>query len=109
MDFRKGKTLGEEIDADYEPLRFGSGYDHNWVLKNEGRFDKVAEVTADRSGIRDVDALIIAVAHEEFSHLDKAQISGCFRPENQKKVLVDIKGILDRKEYQTEDYIYWRL
>ncbi|HIZ74364.1 MAG TPA: galactose mutarotase [Candidatus Mediterraneibacter stercoravium] len=52
MDFRSGKTLGKEIDADYEPLRFGGGYDHNWVLKNEGRFDKVAEVTADRSGIR---------------------------------------------------------
>ena len=52
MDFRSGKTLGKEIDADYEPLRLGGGYDHNWVLKNEGRFDKVAEVTADRSGIR---------------------------------------------------------
>ena len=52
MDFRSGKTLGKEIDADYEPLRFGGGYDHNWVLKNEGRFDKGAEVTADRSGIR---------------------------------------------------------
>ena len=52
MDFRSGRTLGQEIDADYEPLRFGGGYDHNWVLKNEGRFDKVAEVTADRSGIR---------------------------------------------------------
>lgn len=51
MDFREGKALGKEIDADYEPLRFGSGYDHNWVLKNEGRFDKVAEVTADKSGI----------------------------------------------------------
>ena len=64
---------------------------------------------ADRSEIKEVDALIIAVAHEEFSHLDKAQISGFFRPENPKKVLVDIKGILNRKEYQTEDYIYWRL
>ena len=52
MDFRKGKVLGEEIDADYEPLRFGGGYDHNWVLKNEGRFAKVAEVTSDKSGIR---------------------------------------------------------
>ena len=52
MDFREEKVLGLEIDSDYEPLRFGGGYDHNWVLKNEGRFDKVAEVTADRSGIR---------------------------------------------------------
>ena len=52
MDFRAGKVLGDEIDADYEPLRFGGGYDHNWVLKNGGRFAKVAEVTSDKSGIR---------------------------------------------------------
>ena len=52
MDFRAGKVLGDEIGADYEPLRFGGGYDHNWVLKNEGRFVKVAEVTSDKSGIR---------------------------------------------------------
>lgn len=52
MDFRAGKTLGEEIGADYEPLVFGGGYDHNWVLKNDGRFDKVAEVVSDKSGIR---------------------------------------------------------
>lgn len=52
MDFRSGKTLGKEIDADYEPLRLGGGYDHNWVLKNEGRFAKVAEVKSDKSGIK---------------------------------------------------------
>lgn len=52
MDFREGKRLGEEIDAVYEPLVFGGGYDHNWVLKNEGRFDKVAEVTADKTGLK---------------------------------------------------------
>ena len=51
MDFRKGKKIGGEIDADYEPLRFGSGYDHNWVLKNGGKFDKAAEVVSDASGI----------------------------------------------------------
>ena len=38
MDFRGGKVLGEETDAYYEPLSFGGGYDHNWVLKNAGRF-----------------------------------------------------------------------
>ena len=51
MDFRSTKELGAEIDAAYEPLILGTGYDHNWVLKNEGRFDKVAEVTGDESGI----------------------------------------------------------
>ena len=29
MDFRAGRVLGDDIDADYEPLRFGSGYDHH--------------------------------------------------------------------------------
>ena len=51
MDFREARAIGKEIGADDEQIRFGGGYDHNWVLKNEGRFDKVAEVTADRSGI----------------------------------------------------------
>ena len=46
MDFRSTKELGAEIDAAYEPLILGNGYDHNWVLKNEGRFDKVAEMKA---------------------------------------------------------------
>lgn len=52
MDFRTAKKVGKDIGADYEPLVFGNGYDHNWVLKNEGRFVKVAEVTGDVSGIR---------------------------------------------------------
>ena len=51
MDFRTAKTLEKEIEADYEPLKFGGGYDHNWVLKNEGRFDKVAEAVSEKSGI----------------------------------------------------------
>ena len=45
------KNWERRFDAAYEPLILGNGYDHNWVLKNEGRFDKVAEVTGDESGI----------------------------------------------------------
>ena len=52
MDFRGGQKIGARIDKDYEPLNFGGGYDHNWVLKNEGRFVKVAEVSSEKSGIR---------------------------------------------------------
>ena len=32
MDFRKPTRIGERIDADYEQLKYGPGYDHNWVL-----------------------------------------------------------------------------
>lgn len=64
---------------------------------------------AERSAVENVDALIIAVAHDEFGGMTKEEISGYFNPANAKKVLVDIKGILDRKEYTCDDYIYWRL
>lgn len=51
MDFRKRKTIGRDIQADYEPLRMTGGYDHNWCLNNRGTFAKVIEMHADESGI----------------------------------------------------------
>ena len=47
--------------------------------------------------IRDVDALIIAVAHEQFMDLDREKISSFFNPAHKRKVLMDLKGILYRK------------
>ncbi|MBL8889924.1 MAG: galactose mutarotase [Planctomycetaceae bacterium] len=32
FDFRKPKAIGRDINADDEQLRFGGGFDHNWVL-----------------------------------------------------------------------------
>lgn len=64
---------------------------------------------AGREAIKDLDALVIAVAHEEFSHLSKEEIAGFFNQAHEKKVLVDIKGILNRRDYMTEEYMYWRL
>jgi aldose 1-epimerase len=32
MDFRTSTRIGDRIDGDAEQLRFGQGYDHNWVL-----------------------------------------------------------------------------
>ena len=52
MDFRTPTPVGARInDYDFVQLKNGNGYDHNWVLKNEGEFDKVAEVAGDESGI----------------------------------------------------------
>lgn len=64
---------------------------------------------AEMNDIKNMDAVIIAVSHDVFLDLSKEDIAGFFRAENEKKVLMDIKGLLDRKEYLTEDYIYWRL
>ncbi len=59
--------------------------------------------------IKEMDAVIVAVSHKQFLTLDKEKISSLYSEAHAKKVLVDIKGIFDRKEYSTEDYIYWRL
>ncbi len=51
MDFRKLKAIGEEIDADYEPLKQAGGYDHNYVLNISGdEIEKVGELVDEESG-----------------------------------------------------------
>ena len=35
MDFRAGKPIGQDINADFEQLKFVGGYDHNFVIKGE--------------------------------------------------------------------------
>ena len=43
MDFRTFHTIGDRIDDfDFEQLKFGIGYDHNWVLNNPGDINTVA-------------------------------------------------------------------
>lgn len=51
MDFREKKEIGKEIEADYEALRFRNGYDHNWALDSNGTFEKVAEMSSEKTGI----------------------------------------------------------
>ena len=60
--------------------------------------------------IKDCDAVILAVAHEQFKDLKMADFDKMFKKaSNNEKVLVDIKGLLDRKEYEKAEYNYWRL
>jgi aldose 1-epimerase len=51
MDFRTLKSIGKDIDTDYEPLTIAGGYDHNYVLDISGsEVEKVAELLDDKSG-----------------------------------------------------------
>lgn len=59
--------------------------------------------------VTNMDAVIVAVSHEQFLGLTKEMISNFYNPAHEKKVFMDIKGLFDRNEYLTEDYIYWRL
>jgi aldose 1-epimerase len=51
MDFRKAKKIGKDIEADFDQLKLGGGYDHNWVLnKHKEEVSKCAEVYEPKSG-----------------------------------------------------------
>ena len=64
----------------------------------------------DMDSIKDCDAVVLAVAHEAFKGLTQADFDKMFKTvENSKKVLIDIKGLLDRKQYEAAGYQYWRL
>lgn len=58
--------------------------------------------------IKDMDAVVVAVAHSRFLDLSKEDIAAFFNPQHKVKVLMDIKGLFDKKDFQ-EDYLYWRL
>ncbi len=64
FDFRKATRIGERIDADNPQLKYGIGYDHNWVLNHkpgiialaarveEPTTGRVMEVLTDQPGVQ---------------------------------------------------------
>lgn len=63
---------------------------------------------SDMSDIKNMDAVIIAVAHDEFAGFTEEKISSFFNNDGA-KVLVDLKGMFNKKEYESLGYYYWRL
>ncbi len=59
--------------------------------------------------IKNMDAVILAVSHEAYDSLTMKDIDALFNPSHSKKVLTDVKGVLDRKAYERAGYLYWRL
>jgi len=53
MDFRTPTAIGARVNTDYEPLNFGGGYDHNWILNKgdmQGKMTLAAKVYDPKSG-----------------------------------------------------------
>jgi aldose 1-epimerase len=51
FDFTTATAIGARINQDDQQLKFGKGYDHNWVLnKNDASMTKAAEVRDPKSG-----------------------------------------------------------
>lgn len=51
FDFTKPTKIGARVNAEDEQMKFGGGYDHNWVLDNQsGKMALAARVTEASSG-----------------------------------------------------------
>ncbi len=60
-----------------------------------------------KSDLLSLDAIVFAVSHSEFVKYTKDEIDSFFDGET--KILIDVKGIFDRKEFEDSGYVYWRL
>lgn len=58
------------------------------------------------SGKHKLDAVVVAVAHENFEQLHPCDFDDLFAD---KKIMMDVKGVFDRQEFVDADYCYWRL
>lgn len=61
----------------------------------------------DVSDIKDMDAVVLAVAHTQFRAYTMTDIDALLG--SGRKILLDVKGLMDRKEYENAGYLYWRL
>ncbi len=59
--------------------------------------------------VKDMDAVIMAVCHKQFTELGRTDIDRYFNGKNSRKVLMDLKGMFDMDEYNENGYLYWRM
>lgn len=62
----------------------------------------------DISEIADVCGIVVAVAHDCFKTLDINRLKSLFCRDDETRLLIDIKGVFDKKEY-SKHFRYWRL
>lgn len=105
------------------------------VADREGLIKEYGINTCSIEQVKDIDAAIFAVSHKEFDSLKLEDIKKMFNRQGSsfseafdeasaaseahqasgrngyesRNVLIDVKGIFDKKEAEKLDYIYWRL
>ena len=80
-----------------------------WVIAADAKREYGLKLT-ELSKIRDVDCIIVAVAHNEFKSLNLNEIKELFKVSADKeKVLIDVKGLYKIKDLEKSGLRYWRL
>ena len=65
---------------------------------------------SDIAEIKNMDAIVLAVAHKVVTEMTCSELDSLYDLNSEcKKILFDIKGVMNKKEYERAGYIYWRL
>lgn len=57
FDFREPKVIGQDVDADNQQIKYGPGYDHNWVLDRKGDGMELAATLVDPKSGRELQVI----------------------------------------------------
>lgn len=96
--------VNELMDYGITPLIYDPQADFNEV-KHEYNID-----LASKNDIVDVDAVIVAVSHTEFTNYSYNEMLLLYKNSlNEAKVLIDVKGIYDKQLFTEKGFKYFRL
>lgn len=77
-------------------------------LAEESEVQKECGIKLDKlKNVTDVDAVIFAVPHKIFKNISLKDLKKIYKDD--KLVLIDVKGMFNRKEAEDLNYLYWRL
>lgn len=79
----------------------------DYMANKEEVSEKYNIELVDFNELKDLDCLILAVAHDDYKRLDLNKIKELYSDEN--KVLIDIKSLINKAEAEEQGFVYWSL
>ena len=81
-----------------------------WASAEDAQAEYGVSLT-DLADVKDADAILLAVGHDEFKALSFEEITALFNQDltNDKRIILDVKSILNKKAFTDAGYSFWRL
>lgn len=81
-----------------------------WASERDAKLQYGVTLTK-LNDVKNADCIILAVAHNQFKEIGIQGINKYFRfsDANEEKVIIDVKGVLNKSELDKEGFKYWRL
>ena len=78
------------------------------IVDREQVYREYGVELSDMSSLKDMNAIVVAVPHEPFVHMEIADFDKMYSA-CETKVMIDLKGLYDRADFENRDFYYWSL